>query len=89
MSALSQRRRQMGYTVKRCATCEYFRPGAVFLTTNSQPKRSKPLCKVGEFTVAPHGVCREWEQAFPVRQYPEPASAVSLDAGAHTMESKE
>jgi hypothetical protein len=72
MSKLSNRRKAMGYTVKRCATCEHFRDGYVYLTTDSQTRRSKPLCKVGEFTIAPHGLCDEWEQAVPVRQYPDP-----------------
>jgi hypothetical protein len=70
MSKLSNRRKKMGYTVKRCATCKHFRAGYVYLTTDSQTRQSKPLCKVGEFTIAPHGVCDEWVQAVPVRLYP-------------------
>lgn len=65
MSKLSRRRKAMGYTVKRCATCEHFRAGYIYLTTDSQSKRSRPICKVGEFTVSPHGLCDQWEQAAP------------------------
>lgn len=65
VSALSIRRKKMGYTVKRCATCANFREGYVYLTTDSQTRRAKPLCKAGEFTISPHGVCNEWRCAGP------------------------
>jgi hypothetical protein len=63
MSKLANRRKKMGYTVKRCATCKHFKPPYVYLTTNSESKMSKPLCLLGEFTIAPHGLCKEWEPA--------------------------
>lgn len=62
MSKLGQLRKRVGYetNVPRCETCAAFKKPYVYLTTNSKPARSKPLCKINQFTVQPLSCCDQW-----------------------------
>lgn len=62
MSKLGQLRKRVGYetNVARCETCKAFKKPYVYLTTNSVPARSKPMCKEHHFVIKPFSCCDQW-----------------------------
>lgn len=62
MSKLGQLRKRVGYetNVPRCETCAAFKKPYVDLTTHSKPARSKPLCKINQFTAQLLSCCDQW-----------------------------
>ena len=62
MSKLGQLKKQVGYegNVPRCAICQYYRPAAIRLSTNSQTYRKNQHCGKYFFTIAPNSICDKW-----------------------------
>jgi hypothetical protein len=60
MSAMSRLRKAYNYNVHRCFNCEYFKEPQVYLTTDSQTKRSNAVCGLFGFGVVSGGVCDKW-----------------------------
>lgn len=62
MSKLSSLRKKVHYetNIPRCESCASFKKPYIFLKTNSETGRSKPLCNKHSFTVAPNACCDNW-----------------------------
>lgn len=62
MCNLSILRRSWDYegNVPRCSICVHFKASHIRLTTNSQTKVTNHHCKLGGFTIAPNGLCKNW-----------------------------
>ena len=59
MSVIGQLRKAVNYEGKAptCKICSHYKEAVVYLTTNSNTKRSHTTCGKFEFTVSPNGCC--------------------------------
>lgn len=62
MSKLAKLRKAWNYetNVPRCENCASFQKPYVYVTTDSNTKRSHAVCKLGWFTVQPNAICDRW-----------------------------
>lgn len=59
MSYISKLRKTVGYVGARpaCRNCKSYQAPVVYLTKNSNPAKSQPLCKKHGFSITPNGIC--------------------------------